>query len=692
MTTESGFVQPAIPKLDGHYDHWCMLMENFMKSKEYWNIIADGIPVVAEGSQLSEAQKKAFDEAILKDMKAKNYLFQAIDRTILETILNKATAKDIWDSLKTKYQGTARVQRAQRQALQKEYEVLCMTEGESVNDYFARTLTIVNKLRLNKAKIEDVDVVEKILRSMTPKFNYVVCSLEESKNLDVMTIDELQSSLLVHEQRMQSQIVEEQALKVATGEFSRGRGRGKAACVDEAELDIGVASTNPMLNATIAINLDISSMNVHARVLMKERIINHMCGKREFFSNLDENFREKVKLGDNSSMNVMGKGTVHILVNGSLHIITGVFYVPGLQNSLLSMGQLAEKGLEILIKHGFCKIYHPKKGLIIELPMSSNRMFKLYAVIQLKEETCFNSFIDDPARLWHCRYGHLSFNSLNLLQRKRMVKGLPYFETSSRICEDCLVGKQQRLPFPRKSTWRASQSLELVHTDICGPISPMSNSNKRQLTAAYTPQQNGVAERKNRTIMNMVRSMLSGKKIPKKFWPEAVNWTVHILNRCPTLAVKDKCPEEAWSGFTPSVTHFKVFGCVAHVHIPDCKRAKLDDKSRKCIFLGVSEESKAYRMYDPLSQKIIVSRDVVFEEDKSWEWDQSHKEDILVDLAWDDDEKESDKHYDEVTNDAGEGRETNDLNEEQLSNSSDNLSLEILVLEHDNHQLGCKIM
>ncbi|KAL4296042.1 hypothetical protein GQ457_12G032770 [Hibiscus cannabinus] len=557
MTTESGFVQPAIPKLDGHYDHWCMLMENFMKSKEYWNIIADGIPVVAEGSQLT---------------------------------------KDIWDSLKTKYQGTARVQRAQRQALQKEYEVLCMTEGESVNDYFARTLTIVNKLRLNKAKIEDVDVVEKILRSMTPKFSYVVCSLEESKNLDVMTIDELQSSLLVHEQRMQSQIVEEQALKVATGEFSRGRGRGKAACVDEAELDIGVASTNPMLNATIAINLDISSMNVHARVLMKERIINHMCGKREFFSNLDENFREKVKLGDNSSMNVMGK------------------------------------------------------------------------------ETCFNSFIDDPARLWHCRYGHLSFNSLNLLQRKRMVKGLPYFETSSRICEDCLVGKQQRLPFPRKSTWRASQSLELVHTDICGPISPMSNSNKSRIY----PQQNGVAERKNRTIMNMVRSMLSGKKIPKKFWPEAVNWTVHILNRCPTLVVKDKCPEEAWSGFTPSVTHFKVFGCVAHVHIPDCKRAKLDDKSRKCIFLGVSEESKAYRMYDPLSQKIIVSRDVVFEEDKSWEWDQSHKEGILVDLAWDDDEKESDKHYDEVTNDAGEGRETNDLNEEQLSNSSDNLSLENL--------------
>ncbi|GMJ15923.1 hypothetical protein HRI_005261500 [Hibiscus trionum] len=150
-------------------------------------------------------------------MKAKNYIFQAIDKFILKIILDKDTAKGIWDSLKKKYQGIAR---AQRQALQKEYEMLSMTESESVNDYFA----IVNKLRLNKAKIEDVDVVKKMLRSMTPKFNYVVCSLEESKNLDVMTIDELQSSLLFYEQRMRSQIVEEHALKVASGESSKGRG------------------------------------------------------------------------------------------------------------------------------------------------------------------------------------------------------------------------------------------------------------------------------------------------------------------------------------------------------------------------------------------------------------------------------------------------------------------------------------
>lgn len=94
-----------------------------------------------------------------------------------------------------------------------------------------------------------------------------------------------------------------------------------------------------------------------------------------------------------------------------------------------------------------------------------------------------------------------------------------------------------------------------------------------------------------------------------------MNWAVHMLNRSPTLAVKSKTPEEAWSGRKPSVEHFRVFGCISHAHVPDSKRLKLDNKSLKCILLGVSEESKAYRLFDPISNKIIISRDVVFDED-----------------------------------------------------------------------------
>jgi hypothetical protein len=94
---------------------------------------------------------------------------------------------------------------------------------------------------------------------------------------------------------------------------------------------------------------------------------------------------------------------------------------------------------------------------------------------------------------------------------------------------------------------------------------------------------NGVSERKNRTIMNMVRCMLSENNVPKRLWPEAVHWLVHILNRCPTLAVRNMRPEEAWCRMKPSLHHFRIFECIAYVHVPDNPRKKLDGK-RKFIF------------------------------------------------------------------------------------------------------------
>ena len=112
MATENNFVQPAIPKFDGHYDHWSTLMENFLRSEEYWSLLENGIPIAVEGVELTEAQHKSIADQKLKDLKVKNYLFQAIDRTIMEMILNKDTAKHIWDSMKQKYQGSTRVKRA----------------------------------------------------------------------------------------------------------------------------------------------------------------------------------------------------------------------------------------------------------------------------------------------------------------------------------------------------------------------------------------------------------------------------------------------------------------------------------------------------------------------------------------------------------------------------------------------------
>ena len=113
--------------------------------------------------------------------------------------------------------------------------------------------------------------------------------------------------------------------------------------------------------------------------------------------------------------------------------------------------------------------------------------------------------------------------------------------------------------------------------------------------------------------------MLSKKKILKTFWPEAVNWTIYVLNRNPTVAVKNVTPEEAWSGVKASVEHFRVFGCVAHVHVPDARRTKLDNKSFECVLLGFSEETKGYMLYDPMAKKVVPSKDIVFEEYRQYE-------------------------------------------------------------------------
>ncbi len=135
---------------------------------------------------------------------------------------------------------------------------------------------------------------------------------------------------------------------------------------------------------------------------------------------------------------------------------------------------------------------------------------------------------------------------------------------------------------------------------------------QRQTSAPYSPQQNGVAERANRTIMECARSMILAQGLELEFWGEAVNTAVYIKNRCPTKALDSKTPQEVWSGRKPNVSHLRVFGCKAFAHVLDEKRTKLESKSMPCVFLGYHEGTKAYHLMCVGTKRIIKSRDVVF--------------------------------------------------------------------------------
>lgn len=516
--------------------------------------------------------------------------------------------------------------------------------------------------------MSDAKIVEKILRTLVEKFTYIVCAIEESKDKKELSVDELQSFLLVHEQNMTKKIGEEHVLKMESyrpeggrgrgnyrgrGRGGRGRGRGnstfskdnvecykchkmghfKYECPSwEKEANYAEEEEEEMV-LMAHINM-IKGDDEHVWFL-DSGCSNHMCGTKEWFLELDNDFRQNVKLGDDRRLMVEGKGNLRLCINNQTQVITSVYYVPGLKSNLLSMGQLQQKGLRIIIEDDVCEIWHKKqRRLVMQSVMSRNKMFVVLATVKgpldSVDSNCLqvtNVFRND---LWHRRYGHLSYSGMQTLVEKEMVRGMTSVEMNKGVCEVCMKGKQNRENIPKGSMWRASRGLELVHTDICGPITPASesgkryilnfiddysrkcwtyflaekseafqffkefkaeverelgeplvmlrtdmggeyNSNafqeyckeqgiKRQLTAAYTPQQNGVAERKNRSVMNMTRCMLMGMGVPRRFWAEAAQYAVYILNRSPSKAVGDVTPGEKWSKLKPSVEHLRVFG------------------------------------------------------------------------------------------------------------------------------------
>ena len=133
-------------------------------------------------------------------------------------------------------------------------------------------------------------------------------------------------------------------------------------------------------------------------------------------------------------------------------------------------------------------------------------------------------------------------------------------------------------------------------------------------TTSYTPQQNGVAERLNRTLLEKARSMLSLAGLEQTFWAEAIKTAAYLLNLTPSSAINLKSPFEMRYQHPSDYSKLRVFGCEAYAHIPRELRTKLDPKATKCVFLGYSSEAKAYRLWEPSDCKIIVSRDVTFNE------------------------------------------------------------------------------
>uniref|UniRef100_A0A2N9G9I0 Integrase catalytic domain-containing protein n=1 Tax=Fagus sylvatica TaxID=28930 RepID=A0A2N9G9I0_FAGSY len=255
---------------------------------------------------------------------------------------------------------------------------------------------------------------------------------------------------------------------------------------------------------------------------------------------------------------------------------------------------------------------------------------------------------------WHARLGHIGKDRMTRLAREGLLGSLAKVDLP--ICEPCLAGKACRKPFGKAV--RATQPLELIHSDICGPMNVKARHGasyfltfiddytrygyvqliahryealdcfkrfvaedlceekgiRRQLTISNTPQQNGVAERRNRTLLDMVRSMMAQANLPISFWGDVLLTAAYILNRVPSQSVSST-PYELWKGEKPNLEHLHPWGSAGFVHSTAHKYGKLGPRARKHIFIRYSDSSKGYVMYGEHpngGMTEIESRDIDF--------------------------------------------------------------------------------
>ena len=291
-----------------------------------------------------------------------------------------------------------------------------------------------------------------------------------------------------------------------------------------------------------------------------------------------------MRFGDDSRIDIRGKGSIQFVFRGGENkILCNVYYIPGLKSNIDSLGQATEAGCEVSMKGDALMLYDRYGKLMLRSNRSRNRLYKVAFEVETQDCLQISSHTSETSR-WHARLGHINGDTIKVMINKERVTSIPILTVEKETCMSCLLGKQARKPFPQATTYRATHPLELVHGDLCGPITPPTPAHKRyvmvliddctrymwtmllqekneafekfknfkklaehdskavlktfrsdrggefcskeflaycdenginrHLTAPYSPQQNGVVERGNRTLLEMTKSILKHMKVP----------------------------------------------------------------------------------------------------------------------------------------------------------------------------------
>ncbi|WVZ06123.1 hypothetical protein V8G54_019469 [Vigna mungo] len=629
-------------------------VEKFNGANDFglWKIKMEAI-LIQQGCDEALKGESRMSDAMTQEEKKK------MRDKVLREVAKEKIAAEIWAKLESLYMTRSL---AHRLCLKQQLFSFKMSESRTIEEKIAEFSKIVDDLENIEVKLEDEDKAVILLNALPRTFEHFRDALLYGKD-QVITLEETTeegaSGLISVKGKGKKQSGKEKKLnpdgtkqvrcfkcqkmghikKFCPEKGKAGRPQETA---DVAEASEGYESAGVLVA---------SSEDPQRSWVMDFGCSYHMCPVKEFFENFDQKEHGNVLLRNNKACRVQGVGSVRLkMFDNREMMFQAVRYVPELKRNLISISAFDLGGYTTKVEDGVMRVCSGDSVVA-----KGRRRNDLYI---LEGSTVI---------------GHVSVASGT--ENTAREKGLEELEKQGLLlgdklqkldfCDHCVLGKSHRIPFG-KGKHSTERPFEYVHADLWGPARTLTHvwiyvlKNKsetfqkfkewhtqienqlgcrlkclrtdnglefvseefngfckekgirRHRTVVGTPQQNGLAERMNRTILERVRCMLLGSGLSKAFWGEAANTAVYLINRSPSSALNFKTPMEVWSGRPADYSHLRVFGSLALSHV---RGDKLDSRAAKCIFLGYTEGVKGYKLWRLDSpSKLIISRDVIFDE------------------------------------------------------------------------------
>nr|GEV71614.1 retrovirus-related Pol polyprotein from transposon TNT 1-94 [Tanacetum cinerariifolium] len=353
----------------------------------------------------------------------------------------------------------------------------------------------------------------------------------------------------------------------------------------------------------------------------------HMTGNLKLLCNFVDKFLGTVRFGNDQFTPILGYGD---LVQGNV-TINRVYYVEGLNHNLFSVGQFCDANLEVAFRKSTCFVSDIQgNDLLI-----GNRGSDLYT-ISLQESTSSTPLClmakatPTQAWLWHRRLSHLNFDYINLLLKKDIVIDLSNLKyVKDQLYSSCELSKAKRSSFKSKAIPSSKGRLNLLHMDLCGPMRVASINGKKyilvivddysrytwtlfllitvrtdrgteflnktlnaffkeegiehQTSTARTPEQNGIVERWNCTLVEAAQTIFSPSQLPLFFWAEAIATACYTQNRSIIIPTHDKTPYHIINDRIPSIKHLHIFCCICYITRDGENLDKMKQKGYQCI-------------------------------------------------------------------------------------------------------------